>query len=68
MKIEDILRIEHNNVSNIQLFNDGIFFRAYERSAMLFNECVTRYKVFKKFYYEKHITQHGKTSATPSTP
>lgn len=50
MKIEEILRIESTNSDSIILFKEGIFLRAYERSAMRFAEYVADFKVFKKYY------------------
>lgn len=50
MKIEKILQYESQNNDAIILFKEGIFFRAYERSAMRFTEYVAPFKVFKKHY------------------
>lgn len=50
MKIETILKHEETNESSIILFKEGIFYRAYERSAMRFTEYVADFKVFKKFF------------------
>ena len=50
MKIEKILQYESQNKDTIILFKEGIFFRAYERSAMRFTEYVAPFKVFKKYY------------------
>ena len=50
MKIEKILQYESQNNDTIILFKEGIFFRAYERSAMRFTEYVAPFKVFKKYY------------------
>lgn len=50
MKIETILRHEDSNKDSIILVKEGIFFRAYERSAMRFTERIAPYKVFKKHY------------------
>lgn len=36
MKIKDILQIEQENTDNISLLKEGIFWRAYEKSAYLF--------------------------------
>lgn len=50
MKIEKILQYESQNNDTIILFKEGIFFRAYEQSAMRFTEYVAPFKVFKKYY------------------
>lgn len=50
MKIENILKHEASNESSIILFKEGIFYRAYERSAMRFTEYIADFKVFKKFF------------------
>ena len=50
MKIEEILKIESTNKDSIILFKEGIFLRAYERSAMRFTEYIADFKVFKKHY------------------
>ncbi len=50
MKIEEILTLESVNQDSILLFKEGIFLRAYERSAMRFTEYVADFKVFKKHY------------------
>lgn len=50
MKISEILTIENSNDSCIILFKEGIFLKAYERSAMRFVEKIAAYKVFRKFY------------------
>ena len=50
MKIEKILGYEAQNNDTIILFKEGIFLRAYERSAMRFTEYIMPFKVFKKFY------------------
>ena len=53
MKIEKILQYESQNNDAIILFKEGIFFRAYERSAMRFTEYVAPFKVFKRYYVMK---------------
>lgn len=50
MKIENILLHEENNKDSVILFKEGIFLRAYERSAMRFTEHFEKFKVFKKHY------------------
>ena len=50
MKIETILSNEAANERDIVLYKEGIFFRAYERSAMRFVQHVAPFKVLKKHY------------------
>ena len=50
MKREKILEYEAQNNDTVILFKEGIFLRAYERSAMRFTEHIAPFKVFKKFY------------------
>ena len=49
MKIAEIQEIEKTNFGNIYLFKEGIFWRAYERSAWMFVENVKHYRVLKKY-------------------
>lgn len=55
MKIKDILQLEIANTDSIILHKEGLFFRAYERSAYLFSENVKHYQLTKKFY--KNVKQ-----------
>lgn len=48
MKIAKILEIEQNNHENIILFNEGLFWRAYERSAFRFTKHIKQYQITKK--------------------
>ncbi|MEA3452096.1 MAG: hypothetical protein U9Q83_09375 [Bacteroidota bacterium] len=50
MKIQDILELEKNNTNNIILHKEGIFWRAYEKSAYLFTLYIKEYQITKKFY------------------
>lgn len=50
MKIETILQHEESNRDSVILFKEGIFLRAYERSAMRFTEHFAQFKVFRKYY------------------
>lgn len=50
MKIQAIYDLEHDNTSSIYLIRDGNFFRAYEKSAMLFFDNITQYHVMKRTY------------------
>ena len=50
MKIKDILHLEKSNFNTIILHKEGMFYRAYEKSAHLFTLYIKEYKVVKKFY------------------
>lgn len=50
MKIADIYNIETGNDSQILLFQEGLFYRAYERSALRFIENVADFHVLKRTY------------------
>ncbi len=56
MKIQDILQLEQNNTGIVILHKEGIFYRAYERSAYLFAFNVKQYQITKKYY--KNIKQY----------
>lgn len=49
MKVSEILDFEKNNTQKIYLLKEGIFWRAYESSAMLFSKYIKEYKLIKKF-------------------
>lgn len=44
------MEYEAQNNDTVILFKEGIFLRAYERSATRFTEHIAPFKVFKKFY------------------
>jgi hypothetical protein len=50
MKVSDIQRLEHSNFNCCYLVKDGIFWRAWEKSAMLFVENIKTYQVTRKQY------------------
>jgi hypothetical protein len=51
MKIEDIKALEDANVSGeLSLYKEGLFWRAYNRSAYLFVHHLQEVKVLKKYY------------------
>ncbi len=50
MKIKAILQIEQKNTNSIFLHKEGLFWRAYERSAYLFTLHIKVYQITKKFY------------------
>ena len=50
MKIKDILHLEKSNFNTIILQKEGIFYRAYEKSAYLFTLYIKEYQLTKKFY------------------
>jgi len=56
MKIHEILAIEKSNIHSIYLLKEGIFYRAYELSALLFVTHIQNYSGTKKFI--KSAGQH----------
>ncbi len=50
MSISEILKKEATNNGDIILFKDGIFWRAYERSAFLFTTHVKPYQLTKRYF------------------
>lgn len=54
MSISEILKLEIQN-TNVLLHKEGIFWRAYERSAFLFIKNIKEYQLTKKFY--KNVNQ-----------
>nr|NQU91149.1 hypothetical protein [Bacteroidota bacterium] len=50
MKINEILTIERENINNCHLIKDGLFWRAYEKSAMFFSNHIKDYCLTKKRY------------------
>jgi hypothetical protein len=50
MKIQDIANIEDANDDGIILFREGLFWRAYERSAFRFNKFIKEYRVLSREY------------------
>ncbi len=50
MKIKEILQIEQKNTNFIFLHKEGLFWRAYERSAYFFTLYIKEYQIIKKFY------------------
>ena len=50
MKVQDIVNIEDANEDGIILFREGLFWRAYERSAFRFNILIKEYKVLSREY------------------
>ena len=50
MKVFDIYRLELKNTDCCYLIKDGIFWRAYEKSAMQFCEKINAYQVTKKHF------------------
>jgi len=50
MKVFDIYKLELENPDCCYLLKDGIFWRAYERSAMQFCTTIKSYKVTKKHF------------------
>ena len=50
MKISYILQIENKNKCSVFLYKEGLFWRAYERSAFLFIKNIKEYQTTKKYY------------------
>jgi hypothetical protein len=50
MGILEILRLEANNTCSIILFKEGIFWRAYERSAFNFVTHIKPYQLTKRYF------------------
>jgi hypothetical protein len=50
MKITDIQILEATNTNSCFLIKEGIFWRAYERSAMVFCNHIKKYQVTKKYF------------------
>ena len=50
MKIKDILELENSNINNIILHKEGLFWRAYEKSAYLFTLYIKAHQITKKYY------------------
>jgi len=50
MGIADILKKEASEKGRILLFKEGIFWRAYEESALLFTKHIKAYQLTKKFF------------------
>jgi hypothetical protein len=50
MKISEIYQHELRNYDSCYLFKDGIFWRAYEKSAMLFHRHIKNYEIKTKHY------------------
>ena len=48
--IQEILKIEGENTEHIHLFREGMFLKAYQRSAFLFQNQVKKFKSVKKYY------------------
>ena len=55
MRIAEIQDIEKINSESIHLFKEGIFWRAYEKSAWRFVKNIKQYRALKK--YVKAVTQ-----------
>ncbi|MFH1191135.1 MAG: hypothetical protein V1670_02955 [Candidatus Omnitrophota bacterium] len=49
MTVKNILELESTNTNNIFLLKEGIFYRAYNRSAMFMVTTIFPYKVHKKW-------------------
>lgn len=49
MTVKEIVLLEEENVKNIYLFREGIFYRAYNRSAMRVVETIKSFKINHKY-------------------
>ena len=49
MKIAEIVELEKTNTESIILLNEGLFWRAYERSAHRFIKHIKQYQITKKY-------------------
>ena len=56
MTIKDIIELESDNINNIYLLKEGIFYRAYNRSAMFMVTNIFPYKVHRKWV--KNVGKH----------
>jgi len=50
MKISEIIKLEDANDNGIILFKEGMFWRAYERSAFRFSNLIKDYQVLVRYY------------------
>ena len=50
MKIAEIYKLENNNTNKCFLIKDGIFWWAYEKSAMLFCRHIKDYRITEKYF------------------
>lgn len=57
--IREIIEQERENGSAIILHREGLFWRAYERSAYLFTMLVADYRPVRKFFKGIQISQIG---------
>ncbi len=57
MKIFDIVKKEKDNSNIVLLHKEGLFWRAYERSAFLFVKYIKEYQVIKNSSFGFHNTK-----------
>ncbi len=50
MKIQDILQKEDDNTNGVNLFKEGIFYRAFAKSAYIFVRNMKAYQLKSKYY------------------
>jgi len=65
MNIKDKIDIEKDNNNFIKLYKEGIFWRAYNQSCMLFTQYFDNYKVIIK--YVKYLKQNIYYCGFPDT-
>lgn len=61
MTLQEILAAENRNTDKIYLHLEGIFWKAYERSAFAFTHRISRYKASKRFvkYLDAEVVSVG---------
>jgi hypothetical protein len=56
MDILRIIQLEEENLSNVHLYKEGSFWKAYERSAYLFVEYIKPYRTKLRYYKNINMT------------
>lgn len=61
MTLQEIIAAENCNTDRIYLYPEGVFWKAYERSAFAFVRRISRYKITKRFikYLDTEIVSLG---------
>lgn len=61
MTLQEIIAAENCNTDRIYLYPEGVFWKAYERSAFAFVKRISRYKITKRFvkYLDAEIVSLG---------
>lgn len=68
MTLQEIIAVENRNTDKIYLHLEGIFWKAYERSAFAFIHRISRYKASKRFvkYLDAKVVSLGFPDASRS--